>query len=169
MKAIWSESMDGIFSPIFWDVPEDLRHFKEKTFGGSVVMGRGTWESIGRKPLKGRRNLVVTSSALEYSEGGDPDTEFIPRLSDAPSDAWVIGGAALIDEAFDAGFIDEFYVTYVGVFGRDSDTWNAPDCDAMDEFEVESTVNATSVTGVGYTIDHYVRPESDNTEGAPDA
>ena len=157
MKAIWAESMDGIFSPIFWDVPEDLRHFKEKTLGGSVVMGRGTWESIGRKPLKGRRNFVVTSSAHEYSEGGSPDTEFLPSLSDAPSDAWVIGGAALIDEALGEGLIDEFYMTVVGVFGRDSDSGNAPASEAINEFEAESCVEDTSVTGVRYYIDHYVR------------
>lgn len=94
---------------------------------------------------------------MNTPRGGIPDTEFIPSLSDAPSDAWVIGGAALIDEAFDSGFIDEFYVTTVGVWGRDSDVMNCPKSEAMDEFEIESTVNGTSVTGVGYTIDHYVR------------
>ena len=156
MKAIWAESMDGIFSPIFWHVPEDLRHFKEKTLGGSVVMGRGTWDSIGRKPLKGRRNLVVTSSAHEYSEGGVPGTELIDSLSDAPSDAWVIGGAALIDEAFDAGLIDEFYVTVVGVFGRDSDVSNCPKSEAMDEFRLDSYDTRRSVTGTEYSISHYV-------------
>ena len=156
MKAIWAESMDGIFSPIFWDVPEDLKHFKEKTLGGSVVMGRGTWESIGRKPLKGRRNFVVTSSAYDYSEEGGPETEFIERIYDAPADAWVIGGAALIDEAFDAGLIDEFYITMVGVWGRDSDTWNAPKSEAINDFATEALANGTSVNGVGYYIYRYV-------------
>ena len=157
MKAIWAESMDGIFSPIFWDVPEDLRHFKEKTLGGSVVMGRGTWESIGRKPLKGRRNFVVTSLAHEYPDRGVPETEFIHSLYGAPSDAWAIGGAALIDEAFDAGLIDEFYVTVVGVFGRDSDAMNRPKSEAVDDFRLDSYDTRHSVTGVGYTIGHFVR------------
>lgn len=156
MKAIWAESMEGIFSPIFWDVPEDLKHFKEKTFGGSVVMGRGTWDSIGRKPLEGRRNFVVTSSAYDYSEEGGPETEFIERLYDAPADAWVIGGAALIDEAFDAGLIDEFYFTEINAYGRDSDTRNGPDSDNINEFWIESSVWNTSVTGVAYSITHYV-------------
>ena len=156
MKAIWAESMDGIFSPIFWDVPEDLKHFKEKTFGGSGVMGRGTGDSIGRKPLAGRRNFVVTSSAYDYSEEGGPETEFIERLYDAPADAWVIGGAALIDEAFDAGLIDEFYVTYVGVYGRDSDSWNSPASKVIDEFKSKLYVEDTSVTGIAYAIYHYV-------------
>lgn len=157
MKAIWASSMDGIFSPIFWHVPEDLRNFRQKTLGGSVVMGRGTWESIGSKPLKGRRNFVVTSSAYDYSEEGGPETEFIPSLYDAPSDAWVIGGDALIDEAFDAGLIDEFYVTTVGVLGRDSDVPNRPESEAIDEFRLDSFDTRRSVTGIEYTIAHYVR------------
>ena len=157
MKTIWAESMEGVFSPIFWDVPEDLKHFKEKTLGGSVVMGRGTWDSIGRKPLKDRRNFVVTSSAHEYSEEGGPETEFIPSLSDAPSDAWVIGGAALIDEAFDAGLIDEFYVTDVSVWGRDSDTPNSPKSEAMDDFRMIQFDLHTSVEGIDFSISHYVR------------
>ena len=164
MKAIWAESRDGIFSPIFWHVPEDLRHFKEKTLGGSVVMGRGTWESIGRKPLKGRDNYVVSSGLESYihgavlsDDGGFAKAEVISCLGYAPLDSWVIGGAALIDQAFDAGLIDEFYVTTVGVYGRDSDVSNRPKSEAMDEFYSESSLEGYSVTGIRYYIDHYVR------------
>lgn len=163
MKAIWAESMDGIFSPIFWDVPEDLRHFKEKTLGGSVVMGRGTWESIGRKPLKGRDNYVVSSGLDSYvngavlsDDGGFAKAEVISCLEYAPSDAWVIGGAALIDEALGEGLIDEFYLTAVGVWGRDSDVPNCPESEAIDEFRLVSFDTQRSVTGVGYYIYHYV-------------
>ena len=163
MKAIWAESMDGIFSPIFWDVPEDLKHFKEKTLGGSVVMGRGTWESIGRKPLKGRDNYVVSSGLDSYVNGavlsedcGFAKAEVITCLEYAPSGSWVIGGAALIDQAFDAGLIDEFYVTTVGVWGRDSDVMNRPESEAIDEFRMVSFETQRSVTGVDYTITHYV-------------
>lgn len=44
-----------------WYYPEELEHFKDLTNGGTVVMGRTTYESIG-KPLKGRRNIVLTSN-----------------------------------------------------------------------------------------------------------
>ena len=164
MKAIWAESMEGIFSPIFWHVPEDLRHFKEKTIGGSVVMGRGTWESIGRKPLKGRDNYVVSSGLESYihgavlsDDGGFAKAKVISCLGYAPLDSWVIGGAALIDQAFGAGLIDEFYVTTVGVYGRDSDVSNCPKSEAMDDFRLDSYDTRRSVTGVEYTIAHYVR------------
>lgn len=165
MKAIWAESRDGIFSPIFWDVPEDLRHFKEKTLGGSVVMGRGTWHSIGSKPLKGRDNYVIVNDPRDSVINGEAGSilsgrgvvNFIGGLDAAPSDSWVIGGAALIDEAFDAGLIDEFYITEVNVYGRDSDVGNAPSAENINEFEIESSVWGTSVTGVAYNIVHYVR------------
>ena len=164
MKAIWASSMDGIFSPIFWHVPEDLRNFRQKTLGGSVVMGRGTWESIGRKPLAGRDNYVVSSGLDSYvngavlsDDGGFAKAEVISCLAYAPSDAWVIGGAALIDEAFDAGLIDECYVTTVGVLGRDSDVSNCPKSEAMDEFRLDSCDTRRSVTGVEYSISHFVR------------
>lgn len=162
MKAIWAESMDGIFSPIFWHVPEDLKHFKEKTLGGSVVMGRRTWESIGRKPLTGRRNFVVSLEAyingpVPTSVDGFEDPEVIMGLGDAPEDAWVIGGAALIDQAFDLGFIDEFYVTDVGVWGRDSDLPNAPKSAAMDDFRMVEFDIHSSVEGIEFSIARYVR------------
>jgi dihydrofolate reductase len=44
-----------------WHYPGDLRWFKEKTMGSTVIMGRKTWESIGGKPLPGRNNIVVSS------------------------------------------------------------------------------------------------------------
>ena len=62
----------------------------------------------------------------------------------------------MIDEAFDAGLIDEFYTTVVRVWGRDSDVMNCPESAAMGDFEIESTADYTSVTGVGYYIAHYV-------------
>ena len=43
-----------------WHIPEDLRHFKELTMGGAVIMGRSTWESLPKRPLPGRTNIVVT-------------------------------------------------------------------------------------------------------------
>ncbi len=51
-----------------WHHPEDLKHFKRTTLGHCLVMGRGTWESFGGKPLPKRRHLIVSRTA-----GRDPD------------------------------------------------------------------------------------------------
>ena len=46
-----------------WHLPEDLRHFKELTMGHPIIMGRKTFESLPKKPLPGRKNIVLTRSA----------------------------------------------------------------------------------------------------------
>jgi dihydrofolate reductase len=58
----------GVDNQLPWHLPEDLRHFKAKTMGKPIVMGRKTWESIGR-PLPGRDNIVVTRQAGFQAEG----------------------------------------------------------------------------------------------------
>lgn len=85
-----------------WRIPADLRWFKDRTWGHTVIMGRRTWESLGR-PLPGRRNLVVSRT-----EGlAVPGAEVVPSLLAALERAWaegdqepfVIGGARLYEEA----------------------------------------------------------------------
>ena len=51
-----------------WRLPSDLKHFKQVTMGCPIIMGRLTWESIGR-PLPGRVNIVISRSALDLPEG----------------------------------------------------------------------------------------------------
>ncbi|MEN9294799.1 MAG: dihydrofolate reductase type, partial [Pseudomonadota bacterium] len=49
----------GIENELPWKLPEDLKHFKQTTMGHPIIMGRNTWESLG-KALPGRRNIVVS-------------------------------------------------------------------------------------------------------------
>ena len=49
----------GLDGKLPWYLPEDLKHFKRTTLGKPVIMGRKTWESLGR-PLPGRKNIVIT-------------------------------------------------------------------------------------------------------------
>ena len=51
-----------------WRLPSDLKHFKQVTMGCPIIMGRLTWESIGR-PLPGRVNIVISRSALDLPDG----------------------------------------------------------------------------------------------------
>ena len=60
----------GSGNKMLWRVPEDFAHFKRTTMGHPIVMGRKTWESIGR-PLPGRRNVVVTRNADYRAEGAE--------------------------------------------------------------------------------------------------
>jgi dihydrofolate reductase len=83
-----------------WRLPEDLAFFKRTTMGHSIVMGRRTWESIGR-PLPGRRNIVVTRDRGFTAEGA----EIVHSLHEAlthcagTEEIFVIGGAQLYADA----------------------------------------------------------------------
>jgi dihydrofolate reductase len=77
-------------------LPEDLRRFKQITLGTPVVMGRKTWQSIGRA-LPGRRNIVVSRDPVFVAEGAETAAslgEAIERAGDVPT-VHVIGGAEI--------------------------------------------------------------------------
>lgn len=90
-----------------WDrLHGDLARFKELTINQVVVMGRVTWETLPIKPLPQRVNVVVTSKTLDRH-----DIITIPNLKafNDFNNAWLIGGARLINSNWD--FIDEVYLT----------------------------------------------------------
>lgn len=60
----------GVDGDLPWRLPQDLKHFKATTLGKPVIMGRKTWESLGR-PLPGRQNVVITRQSGYAAEGCD--------------------------------------------------------------------------------------------------
>ncbi len=93
----------GVENRLPWRLPADLRHFRRLTWGHAVIMGRRTFESIGR-PLAGRHNLVVSRRA----EGAPAGVELLPSLEAALAraaalapgrEALVIGGMSLYRQA----------------------------------------------------------------------
>ena len=55
----------GKENELLWHIPEDLKRFKRLTMGKCVIMGKRTWESLPRKPLPGRKNIVLTDVSHE--------------------------------------------------------------------------------------------------------
>lgn len=83
-----------------WKLPSDLAHFKRTTLGHPVIMGRKTWESLGR-PLPGRRNIVISRNPHYAAPGAQCVTSLalaIEAVQDADQ-AFVIGGAQIYQEA----------------------------------------------------------------------
>jgi dihydrofolate reductase len=108
MVAMSPEGVIGLGGKIPWHYRGDLRRVKRLTLGTTLIMGRVTWESLGGRPLPGRRNLVVTSRAI-------PDAECFPDLASAlaasQGSVWFFGGARIYREAMPfADFIDVVYV-----------------------------------------------------------
>ena len=79
-----------------WHIPEDLKHFKAMTLGHAIVMGRKTWDEVG-KPLPGRRNIVVsrTVGALPGAEVFATLEEAIAAARTTDPEPRVIGGAQI--------------------------------------------------------------------------
>lgn len=108
--AVSPEGVIGAGGTIPWRYPGDLRRFKRLTVGSTVVMGRVTFESI-RKPLPGRRNIVVTRRPIDVAgiESVGSLDEALALAGDA--DVWFIGGAGIYSDAM--AHVDLIDVTYV--------------------------------------------------------
>ncbi len=86
-----------------WRLPEDLKHFKALTMGKPIIMGRKTWDSLTKKPLQGRANIVVTRDHDFRAEGASVVHSFDEALAKAraekPKEIMVIGGEAIFAAA----------------------------------------------------------------------
>lgn len=83
-----------------WHLPDELKLFKTLTMGHTIVMGRKTWDSLGR-PLPGRRNVVLSRQKDFQAEGATVlhGFEAIAELEKDAPPCFVIGGAALIEKS----------------------------------------------------------------------
>nr|WP_185972575.1 dihydrofolate reductase [Georgenia yuyongxinii] len=104
LGMIWAQAHDrviGAGGTMPWHLPEDLAHFRARTAGSAVVMGRGTWESLNPRyrPLPGRRNIVLTRRAGFVADGAEVMGTLAEALRLTGGDAWVIGGGQVFAEA----------------------------------------------------------------------
>ena len=96
VALIWAQTPAGVVgadNAIPWRLPADQAMFKALTTGGTVLMGRRTWESLPAsvRPLPGRRNLVLSRQAGWRAAGAD----VLPDPDQVEGDVWVIGGEAV--------------------------------------------------------------------------
>ena len=105
----------GAAGRIPWRIPEDMRHFKALTLGKPCIMGRKTWESLPKRPLPARNNIVVTRDRAFLAEGADIAHDFAAALALAnkaePAEIMVIGGAEIYTAALPQA--DVVYLTEV--------------------------------------------------------
>ena len=109
--AIDRDNGIGVDNRMPWHLPQDLAHFKRVTLGKPVIMGRKTFDSIGR-PLPGRRNIVITRNADWSHDGAERAASLdaaIALLDGAP--ASIIGGAQIFNAAIDLA--DAMIVTHI--------------------------------------------------------
>ncbi|KQY59519.1 diacylglycerol kinase [Aeromicrobium sp. Root495] len=113
--AMGANRVIGVDGSLPWRLPEDLAHFKQLTLGHPMVMGRTTFESIGR-PLPGRTTTVVTRQADWVADGvevaGSLD-DALARAHGLDDEVFLVGGAQVYAEALERGLVDVMVVTRV--------------------------------------------------------
>lgn len=110
----------GKDNQLLWRLPADLKHFKDITTGHTVIMGRKTFDSVG-KPLPNRRNIVVTrKTELEIPGAEVVNTiEAALALCDDNEEVFIVGGAEIYKMAMP--MTDKIYLTVVhGTFDADT-------------------------------------------------
>jgi len=103
----------GNNNELLWHLSEDLRRFKKLTFGKTVIMGKRTWESLPKKPLPGRKNIVLTDVPGENIEGAVTVYSIEDALNscDKGEEIFVIGGASIYRQFMNIA--DKLYITHV--------------------------------------------------------
>lgn len=106
--AMTRDRVIGLDNRLPWRYPADLARFKRLTVGSTVIMGRKTWESLPKRPLVDRRNVVITRGA---PEGVEHFPSLALALAQISGPAWIIGGAELYRAALP--LVDFVDVTWV--------------------------------------------------------
>ena len=140
-----------------WHISADLKYFRRITSGHSVIMGRRTWESIGCRPLKNRRNIVV-SSTLEAGDGFEVARSLEQALEmTAGEEVFIMGGGRLYAQALPLA--GRLYVTHVHTVVEDADTF-FPECTSREWGLVSRTAPETDpASGLTYEFSVYDRKE----------
>ncbi len=113
IAAIGKNRELGAKNSLLWHIPEDMKFFRETTRGSAVIMGRLTFESIGR-PLPNRRNIVLTRKKTT-PDGVETASSLEDAISLCGGDCFVIGGVSVYAEALKyAGelILTEIYSSY---------------------------------------------------------
>ena len=161
LSVIVARARNGVIgrdNALPWRLPEDLAHFKRTTMGHPVIMGRRTWESLGR-PLPGRRNLVVTRDPAWSAVGAERMASIDEAVAACANhaEAFVIGGAELYAAALPLctrAVVTEIDRDYEG------DTY-LPALDATQWAEMSRDVHQATAASPAFAFVEYARVTPD--------
>ncbi len=161
ISIIAAVSQNGIYAAqnkIPWHSAEDFKKFKSITSGGTVIMGRITWETLPLKnrPLPGRQNIVI-SSTMVATEGMTVCKTLEEAISQAPNqNIFILGGERLWHEALQKDLVDYLYITVVRV--------NVPEIDIISRTTLPNDDNMSKrnkivLSGRSYRYDSFANDQ----------
>lgn len=139
-------------------IPDDLKRFKQLTDDSTVVMGRKTWDSLPKKPLPNRFNIIVTSQEaddndIDIKHSSMEEVKAFLEL-DLGIPVFIIGGGMIYRELLP--YCQEVYVTKILKDHDNVDTY-FPNLDEMEEWEQDESSENYNYNGVNYQYQHYRR------------
>lgn len=125
--AIGKNNEIGKNNKLLWHIPEDLKKFKKITLGKTVIMGRNTFESIG-KPLPNRHNVVLSKNLQNINnkknlEICDDFSKIIKKYKNSVEEVFIIGGAQIYEKALELGIIEKLYISHIDFSDDEADTY----------------------------------------------
>lgn len=150
--AIGKNNEIGKNNKLLWHIPEDLKKFKEITSGKTVVMGRNTYESIG-KPLPNRHNILLSknsklffnncniknnschkenieetqnSEKCKYNESLEICNDFskiVEKYKNSDEEVFIIGGSQVYKKALELGIVEKLYISHIDFSDNQADTY----------------------------------------------
>ena len=122
IAAIGKNNELGKDNSLVWNMPADMQYFRNKTKGHTVIMGRKTFESIGR-PMPNRKNIIITRDKDYKAKGIEVvnSLEEALRQAQGKHEIFIIGGAEIYRQAM--FFADKLYITHIDAEDKDADTF----------------------------------------------
>ena len=120
--AISEDNGIGRNNDLLWKIPDDMKRFKKLTMGHCIIMGKRTWESLPKRPLQGRKNIVLTDIPGEEIEGSTTAYSIEDALekSKVCSEIFIIGGGSVYRQFMPVA--DNLYITRIHR-SAPADTW----------------------------------------------
>ena len=157
IAAMTPHRVIGVAGGMPWHLPGELRHFKETTLNKAIVMGRKTWQSIGR-PLSGRQNIVVSRAEGLCIDGCEVARSLDEALMLAGSqEVMVIGGGDLFREALQKA--GRMILTFVDL-DIQGDTYFPEWNPAEWELVGQRTADRTDTNAIAFEVREYLRKTS---------
>jgi dihydrofolate reductase len=149
IAAMGSNRAIGLDGRMPWHLPAELKHFKQATMGKTIVMGRKTWQAIGR-PLPGRQNVVISRNPAYLARGVDLVGSLDEAIEVSQSDeVMIIGGGQLYEQALPLA--QRMLLTLIDIEPQ-ADTW-FPDWDEDEWLQAaEAHFPADDNNGLSYRI-----------------
>lgn len=143
----------GKNNKMLWHITDELKHFKKKTEGHTVIMGRKTFESIGNI-LPNRKNIVLSKNGFDKK---DLEIEIhknfkeIEKYKYEKEEYFIIGGFQIYKESLDKNLVSKMYVSHIDYENESADTY-FPEID-------DTWLKVLEIKNVGWTYCEYIKKD----------